>query len=307
MNDSPIHRALRLTAWIAGMFCLLLCAVMLYEHFAAATNDPWKSPQLLALKDKLAADPKSQALQTEIRLTDQKFRQRFRLRVELDRSGGWLLLGGMLVFVLATGKAAALKKALPSPLPKTDADESSLTLASRARGTLVVVALVVAGSLVIIRVANTSALPADPAAWQKLLGKTGAEESPAEPLPALADFQANWPRFRGWDGSGATAQTNFVTNIAWRSAVLAPGHSRHDSPPRSFLLQRFQRRASLAHGRCQYSDHPADGPGGVFGNDLRSLYRRGGRTPGICHLRQRRPRRDQFRRLSCLDQIPRPV
>ncbi len=225
MKDSPLHRALCLTAWIAGGFCLLLCAVMLYEHFAAATNDPWKSPQLLALKDKLAADPRNQALQTEIRLTDQKYRQRFRLRVELDKSGGWLLLGGMLVLVLSAGKAAALKKALPSPLPKTGADESSLKLASRARGTLAVVALVVAGSLVIIRLANTSALPADPAAWQKLLGKTGAEETPAESPPPLAEFQANWPRFRGWDGSGATAQTNFVTNIAWRAAILAPGHS----------------------------------------------------------------------------------
>jgi hypothetical protein len=64
MNISPLHRALVLTAWIAGVFCLLVGAVMVYEHFAAATNDPWKSPQLLALKEKLAAEPKNESLQT---------------------------------------------------------------------------------------------------------------------------------------------------------------------------------------------------------------------------------------------------
>jgi len=226
MNDSPLHRALCLTAWIAGLFCLLLCAVMVYQHFAAATNDPWKSPQLLALKDKLAAEPKNEPLQTEIRQMDRNFRQKFRHRLELDTTGAWLLLGGMLVLTLAAGKAASLKKTLPSPQPKTDPGEASLKLASLSRWTLAGVAVVVAASLVIIRFANTSVLPANPAAWDKLLGKAGAEvEAPAKQAPALAEFQTNWPRFRGWDGSGVAAQTNFVTNLAWRSAILAPGHS----------------------------------------------------------------------------------
>ena len=94
MNDSPLHRALTLTAWIAGVFCLLVCGVMVYGHFAAATNDPWKSPQLLALKEKLAAEPNNEAVQTEIRQLDLKFRQEFRRRLALDKTGAWLLLGG---------------------------------------------------------------------------------------------------------------------------------------------------------------------------------------------------------------------
>jgi outer membrane protein assembly factor BamB len=87
------------------------------------------------------------------------------------------------------------------------------------------VALVVAGTLLLIRLGNTSVLPANQAAWQKLLGQAGAEEAPAEAAPALSEFQDNWPRFRGWDGSGAATQTNCGTNLAWRSAVPAPGHS----------------------------------------------------------------------------------
>jgi outer membrane protein assembly factor BamB len=226
MNTSPLHRALILTAWIAGAFCLLVCGVMVYEHFEAATNDPWKSPQLLALKEKLAAEPKNGPLQNEIRQLDLIFRRNFRHRLSLDKTGAWLLLGGMLALVLAAGKAAALKKTLPLPQPKPDAGEQSMKLASRARWSLAGVGLVVAGSLLIIRLGNTSALPADHAAWQKLLDRPGEQEAPTGKAPALSEFQTNWPRFRGWDGSGAAAwDLNTLPGILWRSAIPAPGHS----------------------------------------------------------------------------------
>ena len=225
MNTAPLHRALLITAWIAGLFCLLVCGVMVYEHFAAATRDPWKSPQLLALKEKLAAEPGNVPLQMEIRQLDQAFRQKFRHRLSLDKTGAWLALGGMLALVLAAGQSAALRKTLPLPQPKIAAAEQSAKRASRARWSLAGVGLAVAASLVIIGLDNTSVLPANQAAWQKLTGQAGAEETPAETAPALSEFQANWPRFRGWDGSGASAQTNYGTNLAWRSAIPAPGHS----------------------------------------------------------------------------------
>jgi outer membrane protein assembly factor BamB len=226
MNTSPLHRALVLTAWVAGAFCLLVCGVMVYEHFEAATNDPWKSPQLLALREKLAAKPKDEPLQKEIRQLDLEFRRNFRRRLALDKTGAWLLLGGTLALVLAAGTAAALKKTLPLPQPKPDAGEQSVRLASRARWSLAGVGLAVAGSLLIIRLGNTSVLPPDQAAWQKLLGQPGAQEAPVGEAPALSEFQVNWPRFRGWDGSGAAGwDLKTMPGILWRSAVPAPGHS----------------------------------------------------------------------------------
>jgi len=233
MKPSPLYRALCLTAWIAGGFCLLVCAGMLYEHFAAATNDPWKSPQLLALKENLADTPRNEPLQKDIRQLDLEFRQKFRHRLALDKTGAWLLLGGMLVLVLAAGKAAALQKTLPLPEPKTDAGELSVKLASRARWSLAGVGLAVAGSLLIIRLGNSSVLPANQAAWQKLLNQPGADQAPTEVAPSLAEAQANWPRFRGWDGGGVAAAGSAAlswnpTNgagVLWRSAIPAPGHS----------------------------------------------------------------------------------
>jgi outer membrane protein assembly factor BamB len=226
MNSSPPHRALVLTAWIAGLFSLLVGVVMFYEHVAAATNDPWKSPQLLALKEKLSAEPKNEAAQKKIRRLDLEFRQKFRHRLVLDKTGGWLMLAGVMALALAAGRAAALKKAVPLPQPKPDAGEKALELASRARWSLAGLSLVVAASLLIIRLGNSSVLPANPAAWQKLLGPTSAQETLPEEAPALAEFQTNWPRFRAWDGSGVSVATsNSVTGILWHSAIPAPGHS----------------------------------------------------------------------------------
>jgi outer membrane protein assembly factor BamB len=226
MNTLSLHRALVLTAWIAGAFCLLVSGVLLYEHFSAATNDPWKSPQLLALKEKLAAEPKNEVAQKEIRLLDLKFRQQFRRRLVLDKTGGWLLLGGVLALVLAAGRAAALKKPLPLPQPKTHDGAYAVELASRTRWSVAGVGLVVAGSLLMVRLGNTSVLPANQDAWQKLLSPASPQESLVENVPSLAELQTNWPRFRGWDGSGVCVlSSNSAASLLWHSPIPAPGHS----------------------------------------------------------------------------------
>jgi outer membrane protein assembly factor BamB len=62
-----------------------------------------------------------------------------------------------------------------------------------------------------------------------LFGKLSAQAQNApsaasSALPALAEFQTNWPRFRGWDGGGVSSQAINGTNLLWRSAIPAPGH-----------------------------------------------------------------------------------
>ncbi|MCL4785608.1 MAG: hypothetical protein KJ070_02270, partial [Verrucomicrobia bacterium] len=71
------------TAWIAAGFCLVVVMVMLYQHFRAAERDPWKSPQLLALKEQLRESPADESLRSEIRRLDLEFRQRYFRRLAL--------------------------------------------------------------------------------------------------------------------------------------------------------------------------------------------------------------------------------
>jgi outer membrane protein assembly factor BamB len=55
-------------------------------------------------------------------------------------------------------------------------------------------------------------------------------ESAASDLPSLAEFQANWPRFRGFDGGGASKSEfnlsfdgKLGAGVVWKSPVPAPG------------------------------------------------------------------------------------
>jgi outer membrane protein assembly factor BamB len=230
--STPGRRALAATAWIAGMFCAVLCGIMIHNHVAATTNDPWKSPQLILLKERLVAEPKNEALKQEIRQLDFEFRQHYRRRLALDGLGGWLLLGGALVLVLAARKAEDLQKKLPLPEPKPDAADQNLRRLGRARWSVAAAGVVVAAALLTVALSIGSALPTSPTGWQKLSGRGGAEEAAASDLPSLAEFQSNWPRFRGWDGNAFSPLTNTLLSwdgksgagIAWKSAVPAPGH-----------------------------------------------------------------------------------
>src|SRR6266545_6421114 len=101
------------TICVAALFCVLVCVAMLYQHQIAAQHDPWKSPQLLALKSKLIESPKDENLKTEIRRLDLEFRQRYFRRLTLNSTGAWLLIGGVAAILLASKRAANLHARLP--------------------------------------------------------------------------------------------------------------------------------------------------------------------------------------------------
>jgi outer membrane protein assembly factor BamB len=215
-----------LTAWLAGGFCLLVAGTMLYLHLTATTSDPWKAPQLLALKERLAADPNNEQLQKQIREMDAKYREKFRHRINLDQSGGWLLLAGLLALVAAAKGAVELTKEVElSPL-KTDAEGQARQLARRSRWSVAAAGAVLSAVLLWVALAVKD-VPSGG-------GKAGPAATAAAPAqPTLADFQANFPRFRGWDGGGFSSQTNAPLSwdaktgagIAWKAALPGPGHN----------------------------------------------------------------------------------
>ena len=212
------------TAWIAGLFCLAICATLLYQHATATTNDPWKSPQLLQLKSELAAAPKDAQIKAQIRALDLQYRQQFFRRLALDRTGGWLLLGGMTLFLAAAWRAANLDKTPTAPRLNPNAPGEALREAARGRRAVAGFAVLCAGATAVLL--NNGAPSPQPVAAAKL-----PSIAPAEALPTLAEFQANWPRFRGPDGSGfspkAAAPTAWdesaKTNVLWKSAIPLPG------------------------------------------------------------------------------------
>jgi outer membrane protein assembly factor BamB len=223
------YAALMLTAWVAGLFCAVICARLAYLHFIATTNDPWKSPQLLALKERLANAPNDQSLQEQIRKLDAEFRERFRRRIGVDKSGGWLLLGGVVVLVAASRSALKLKKRATVIAPLGDQGVESARLARLSRLSVVGTLATVSVCLIVSALAYRT-LPLSPTADASAGPQTAG--APQLPVSTLSDFQANFPRFRGWDGSGNATWTNAPLSwdaktgagIAWQIPVPAPGH-----------------------------------------------------------------------------------
>ena len=218
-------------AWIAAAFCLLVCATMLYQHSVAAQRDPWKSPQLLKLKEKLRAAPTDEAVKKEIRRLDLEFRGRYVRRLSLDRTGGWLLVGGMVVMVLAAQQTAKLQAKPWLPKLKPDANSEARRATAQSRWSVVAISAVAVIGLATLALTATSPLPKSAAEIDRLLGLAPEGEGIAN-TPSLEEFRANWPRFRGSDGSGVSAFTNVSltwdektgAGIVWKSPLPAPGH-----------------------------------------------------------------------------------
>jgi outer membrane protein assembly factor BamB len=212
-------------AGIAAVFCLLAVGTMLYQHSRSAERDPWKSPQLLALKEKLRAAPNDETVKGEIRRLDLEFRERYVRRLSLNRTGGWLLVGGFTLTLLTASKAWQLRAKPWLPELNTEAAALQRQRSQQARTAVFVIGAITGVSLLTLGLAATSPLPRSAKELELLLGK--ADEVAPLPMATVADFQANWPQFRGFGGSGVvTTQNQFNASSAtvlWKSPVLAPG------------------------------------------------------------------------------------
>ena len=225
------YRTFAAVAWIAALFSLLIGATLLYEHATATANDPWKSPQLLALKTKMAASPKDEQIKTQIRELDLVFRQRYFRRLAMDATGGWMLAGGIAVFLFAASQAAGVRKSLPVPQPNPEAARDAARAATMARRSVAVMGGLALTAVAAAGLCIRQAAPVDPAGSNPPgAAVVAAVPSPSD-LPTLAEFQNNWPRFRGPDGSGFSKLANVPlawdgaqgAGILWKSAVPAPG------------------------------------------------------------------------------------
>ncbi|MHB9132463.1 MAG: PQQ-like beta-propeller repeat protein [Armatimonadota bacterium] len=112
------------TAWVSGIFCLLVLILLLINVFRTRTllysfqikaTDPKVTTRLNTLKDSLLTHPKDEQTKTEIRQADLQLRQELFRRKAFTEHGSYLLLGGIAIFLLSLKFAKQLRKALPKP------------------------------------------------------------------------------------------------------------------------------------------------------------------------------------------------
>jgi outer membrane protein assembly factor BamB len=231
-SKEVIYRACRATARVSAVFSLVVGATLVFQFIQGRLNDPLKSPQLTALKEKLRAAPKDEQLKQRIRALDLALRRRYFRHLSLSGAGAWLLVGGVALAVLARKQAAKLRLQLPMPPPRTVAAGEEARAANRARWSVAAASGVVALVCLALALLITTRLPRRVDELDKLLGKgPAAAESEVSDLPAPEEFRRNWPRFRGPDGGGVSVFTNLPlawdvatgAGILWKAPVPAPG------------------------------------------------------------------------------------
>lgn len=204
-------RAWRLTAWVAGVFALVVGVAMLIGHLGSRAEDPLKSPLLKEYREKLRLSPADEQMKQRIRALDLQLRRQYFRQLSQMESGVYLLLGGVIIFVLATTQAARHQRRPPLPGARPEDADQATRAAVTARWSVAAVGVVVGVFLLGVGFSRTTALPKGPAEVEKLLGTSDSAAAPD--AASFDELKRNWPRFRGADGSGVWAFTN--APVAW--------------------------------------------------------------------------------------------
>lgn len=112
------------TAYIAGIFSLVICSVMLLNYWQLVTTDPLESEILKSLVERLQEDTNNEELKLEIRNLDLMARSAYFTNQWQIRSGAYLLIGGIIIMVFALRIYYSSKAEIIQP----EAKDSSLDI-----------------------------------------------------------------------------------------------------------------------------------------------------------------------------------
>ena len=211
-NQTRYQTAVR-TAVVAALFSVIVCALLLSNHFIKSFSGPLESQELSGLKTQLLENPKDENLKNKIRELDLYLRNEYFQHRNYSRLGSYLLLSGIIVFSISIAKAVSYRKILPtfrSDVNYQIATERSANLAFRS----VIIMVAVLGAATLLAITSSRNL---------------TFTAPAEPEQVIN----KWPRFRGPGGLGIStyknipAQWNGITgeNILWKISIPLSGEN----------------------------------------------------------------------------------
>ncbi|MCP4896025.1 MAG: PQQ-like beta-propeller repeat protein [bacterium] len=215
-----LHRMWRGVAFVAGVFALVICLLMLATWVQLKAVAPLDNPALATLLDQLKGDPGRAELKEQIRSLDLLARKAYLTSQWQLRTGGVMLLGSMTVLLIALKLGATQRPTVP--VSANCADSHRLwKFAARGRRWVTV------GASAVLGLALATA-------WL-----THAELGNGNPFEVVVDgttrddMLANWPSFRGPDSNGVATVATAVTHwdgekgdgIAWKVEVPLPGYS----------------------------------------------------------------------------------
>lgn len=218
------YRIARRVAVIAGLFTLMISAMLLANTYKINSYNPNDAPSVIALKAELALEPTSDERKQAIRDQDMVLRTTFFQRRQMGRRGAWLIILGVVVTVIAGKRAMGLRPQFQTPMdPHGFTEEEQVQFGNQSRMAMIGLGgLVVVGGLFL-----GISSPNIPLIVPKAVEVVEKVLPPATP----EEYAANWPAFRGPTGSGVVAEgLGFEgwdgaagQNILWKTPIAMAG------------------------------------------------------------------------------------
>ncbi|MBM3495692.1 MAG: hypothetical protein FJX72_15415, partial [Armatimonadetes bacterium] len=138
------------TARAALALCAVVLALMVANAVASRRIDPAKAATLIALQHDLTLHPGDEALRTRVRREDMRVRRDYLRHRDFAVRGAWILLAGLIVYLVAS--ELARRSAPSAPIPRPDAAARARASAEATFRAVVGVGGLLAGALVTLTV-----------------------------------------------------------------------------------------------------------------------------------------------------------
>ena len=246
---TPSYKSISWTAVVTGVFSCIVCVLLLINFAGQPTTLPLETPDYLALKQRLLADPQNVDAQHQLRRLDMQLRDDFFHRQTFARRGAYLLFGGVLATLLLWQWAFTVQRQLPEPMTSDVAPETESNRWSQwACGATIALVVILTfswraffpstlpNSVAELNIAHVGSSSTDlesvPTSDASLPDVPDQDDETVK-LPTPEQVAANWHRFRGPHGAGVSAFTdvpetwdgNTGDGVLWKVAVDLPGLS----------------------------------------------------------------------------------
>ena len=237
LNDSILKNKMKIQwfdykmavflAVLSGLFSVLVSLSLLWSAVSYPTMVYFDDEDFLSLKEELRQHPDDPVLVESFRAEDLLRRQNYDRSRNRLKFGGYLLFGGLLVFVVSIRRMDALTEPVPQPL-----DPDDLTIQSRTRILTFISMLAIPLPILILIYISIGA---------GLSEKQGQEVSESGQLPGAIDLlekgpipiERTWPGLRGPSGLGVIEAMDLPLawdsesewNVLWKSPIPLAGNS----------------------------------------------------------------------------------
>ncbi|MBM3858370.1 MAG: PQQ-like beta-propeller repeat protein [Verrucomicrobia bacterium] len=208
------HQIALAVAIACGAFLLAAGGLLVFNQTRGKVAGLVTSRERMTLIEQLHKQPKDEALKQRIRVLDLQLRRQTFTQLRLSGNGARAMLGALVVFLASAHFVRVMHRGIPNPVAwgARSADEGKQTIRVARYAVSVLFGLLAAGALF---------LGTQPV--QLPVRAPAVAAAPETPM-TLAEWEQNWPAFRGPWGDGAT-KTPLKLNVLWKVPVALPGMS----------------------------------------------------------------------------------